>query len=110
MNTGENMRITKPERRLIQNTFQGQEDLLRLMRKVFLPELDPSLPLGQNMDLWMTVKLEGLSLEEQLINLKARNALISHIDNCLITLKTLAESPEETPEQAVDRIKKDSAK
>jgi len=91
---GSQMRITPTELEIIRNTFGGNEELLRLLRKVFLPELDPYTPIGQNIDLWMTVRIEDLSLEQALINLKARNTLISHLDQCLNTLKVLAEASE----------------
>lgn len=104
------MRITPTELSLIRNTFKGNEELLRMMRKIFLPELDPYTPLGQNIDLWMTIKVEDMTPEQAVINLKARNTLIQHLDQQLLVLKTLAESDEETPEQAVTRMKKNSSK
>lgn len=109
-NTGQQMRFTDGELSLIRNTFQGQEDLLRLMRKVFLPELDPKAPLGQMIDLWMTVKVDEMTPEQAVINLKARNTLITHIDQQLIQLKLLAETTDITPEEALDKLKKNSNK
>lgn len=108
--TGSQMRITPTELGILKNTFKGQEELLRLMRKLFLPELDPFVPLGQNIDLWMTVKIDSMSPEEAIINIKARNALIQHLDQVLMSIKTLAETADETPEEAVERMKKDSTK
>lgn len=107
---GSQMRITPMELSIIRNTFKGNEEVLRLMRKVFLPELDAYAPIGQNIDLWMTIKIDDMTPEEAIINLKARNTLISHVDNCLNTLKLLSETPEETPEETVERIKKNSSK
>ncbi len=107
---GQQMRITPSERALISNTFKSQDELLRVMRKIFLPELDPKAPLGQIIDLWMTIKQEGLSPEEKLINIQARNQLIMHIEQCLMQLQLIAETEDETPEQALERLKKDSAK
>lgn len=107
---GSQMRITPTELTILKNTFKGNEELVRLMRKIFLPELDPYVPIGQNIDLWMTIKIDEMSPEQALINLKARNTLISHVDNCLNTIKILSETAEETPEQTDARVKKDSAK
>ena len=107
---GSQMRITPSEVNLIKNTFKGQEELLRLMRKLFLPTLEAYVPLGQNIDLWMTVKIDDMTPEQAIINLKARNSLIAHLDQVLLSIKTLAESPEETPEQALMRLKKNSSK
>lgn len=108
--TGSQMRITPTELGILKNTFKGQEELVRLMRKLFLPELDPFVPLGQNIDLWMTVKIDSMPPEEAIINIKARNALIQHLDQVLMSIKTLAETADETPEEAVERMKKDSTK
>jgi hypothetical protein len=108
--SGSQMRYTEAEISIIKSTFKGNEDLLRLMRKVFLPELDPAAPLGQQIDLWMTVKIDDVLPEQAIINLKARNQLITHIDQMLLSLKMLAETADETPEEAVTRLKKDSSK
>lgn len=110
MEQGKQMRFTKAELETIRHTFKGNEELLKLMRKVFLPEIDPNAPLGQIIDLWMTIPTNQLSAEEVLVNVKARNALISHIERQLLQLKALAESNSETPEQQKERIKKDSLK
>lgn len=104
------MRITDAELSIIKNTFADNEDLLKLMRKIFLPELDPSAPLGQNLDLWMTIKIEDLPPEQAIINLKARNVLITHVDQQLMVLRTLAGMKSETLEQTKERLKKDSSK
>jgi len=95
MQNGSQMRITPEERELIKRTFSGNETLLKLLRKIFLPELDPTAPIGQMIDLWMTVHTQELSAEEALINLKARNTLITHVDQQLLTLKLIAEMPDE---------------
>lgn len=107
---GSQMRITPQEIAILKNTFKGKEDLLRLMRKLFLPELDASTPLGQNIDLWMTVKIDDMSPEQAMVNLKARNSLIQHLDQVLASIKMLAETGDETPEEAVMRLKKNSSK
>jgi hypothetical protein len=107
---GSQMRITANEISILKNTFQGNEELLRLMRKLFLPELDPYVPLGQNIDLWMTIPIDNMEPEQALINLKARNSLIQHLDMVLATIKALAESKDETAEEALVRMKKDSSK
>ncbi len=107
---GSQMRITNDELELIRRTFGGNEPLLKLMRKIFLPELDPTNPIGQNIDLWMTIPVSELSVEEAVINLKARNSLISHLDQQLMTLKVLSEREEMSDGQARAKAEKDSAK
>lgn len=108
--SGSQMRFTESELSIIKATFKGNEDLLRLMRKVFLPEIDPTAPLGQMIDLWMTVKIDDVLPEQAIINIKARNQLVQHIDQMLMALKMLAETTASTPEEALMKLKKDSSK
>lgn len=103
------MRFTESELALIKSTFKDNELLLKLLRKIFLPELDPTAPLGQMIDLWMTVNVKEMSAEQALINIIARNQLISHLDSQLIQLNALANMSEETTEERTTRQKKNSA-
>lgn len=104
------MRISDTELEIIKNTFSERDELLKVLRKIFLPEIMPEAPIGQNIDLWMTMKIEELNPEEALINLKARNSLIQHVESCLLQLKMLAGQKTETVEETKDRLKKDSSK
>jgi hypothetical protein len=65
-----------------------KEDLKVLIRKVFLPELDGNSPLGQQIDLYMTVNLEGKSVEEGSMLMKSRQILIDYIEQQLETLNS----------------------
>lgn len=94
MQQGSQMRITAVERQILRNTFKGNEELIRLMRKLFLPEIDPYAPLGQAVDLWMTVDIKDQNPEQVYVNLLARNQLITHVDHRLMEIKTLAETDE----------------
>ncbi len=110
MEQGSQMRITPEEMELIKRTFSGNEMLVRLMRKLFLPELDPKAPIGQMVDLYMTIKVEELSMEDALVKLRARNELISHVDQVLMTIKLISEMTLPDSGEAIARLKKDSAK
>lgn len=92
MQGGAQMRISPEERELIARTFKGNETLLRLMRKIFLPEIDPAAPTGQVIDLWLSLESanKGLPIEEQFVNLKARNLMITHTDQCLMQLEAIS--------------------
>src|SRR5574343_1682775 len=92
------MRISDAELALLKNTFAENDALLKVLRKIFFPEVTASAPIGQNMDLWMTLDLNNLSAEDALINIKARNSLISHVEQCLLQIKILAGLKEETVE------------
>lgn len=110
MSDGKQMRITDAELEIIKALFAENEPALKLMRKIFLPELDPTAPIGQNIDLWMTIKVEDMSPEEALVNIKARNTLISHVEQQLMQLKTLAGMKKESVEETKNRLLKDSSK
>lgn len=109
-NSGQQMRINDNDLSLIKNTFANNEELLKTLRKIFLPELDPKTPLGQNIDLWMTLKIDDMSPEQAIINLKARNTLITHIEMCLNQLNVLAGKKDETVAETKARLQKDSSK
>ncbi len=107
---GSQMRITDADLSIIKNTFAENDELLKVLRKVFLPEITEDTPLGQVIDLWMTVKIEDLTPEQALINIKARNTLITHIEQQLLQLKFLAGMKSETVDQTKERLSKDSSK
>lgn len=109
-NKGQQMRFSDEEIELMKVTYGGDDGLLKLLRKVFLPELDPTLPLGQNMDLWMTMDINALPAEEAKIQMVARNTLIGHIESQLIQLKVLANQSRQTKEQIAEAKEQDSAK
>ena len=104
------MRFSDAELTLIRSTFKDNEHLLKLMRKVFLPEYDPQAPLGQVVDLWMTLDLGQLTPQEQTVRIHSRNSLIMHVEHQLMQLKALADAKEETAKEKELREKKDSAK
>ncbi len=105
---GREMRISPEEIEIIKSAFRGNSELLKLLRKVFLPELDPKAPLGEQIDLWMTVPVEGN--ERDKINIVARKQLIQHLEQQLLQLKILAETDAKTLEEARKAIQKDSNK
>lgn len=110
MSQGAQMRITPDEIELIKRAFGNNEPLLRLMRKIFLPEIDPSAPIGQIIDLWMTIDVKDMSAEDALINLKARNTLISHLDQQLMTLLLISKMETQSEGEVKAKIEKDSSK
>lgn len=104
------MRITEPEMALIKATFKENEPLLKLLRKIFLPEIDPNAPIGQVVDLWMTIPPAELTPEQAYINLKARNSIIAHVEQQLQQLSTLANQEVLSPIQLAEKNRKDSSK
>lgn len=102
--------MTEEELHLIQSTFKDNDKLLKLLRKVFLPEYDADAPLGQVIDLWMTVDLANLSPRDAEIRIWARNMLITHIEGQLMQLNLLSNMKDESPEDRAKRIKADSSR
>jgi hypothetical protein len=142
----------------IEVTFKGKEGLLKVVRKLFLPELSADVPFQQNIDLWQLIKLKELIVEEAAIHLDsiqiwidymeqqlkvletgkaikkpkisfkgltvlkdktswqkfaemlARNTIVNHVEQCLQQLLILAGLKEESPEQTIERLTKDSSK
>lgn len=110
MSNGSQMRITEDEIRMIKGVFKDNEPLLKLMRKMFLPEIDPNAPIGQMIDLWMSVSIKDLTKEEALIRLEARNTLISHLDQVLMQLYLISQMEETSPAEVKAKLVANSTK
>lgn len=104
------MRFSDDEIELIQRTFGGNLPLIKLLRKVFLPFYDPKAPIGQVVDLWMTIDVRNMTPQDAYVRLLARNELIAHIEQQLLQIQVLSANKKETPEALAARQKKDSAK
>lgn len=110
MQNGKQMRFSVEELALMKALFSENDQALKLLRKIFLPELSPDTPIGQNIDLWMTVKIDEMSASDAIINIKARNTLITHLDQCLMQLSVLAGQKTETAEETKARLETNSTK
>lgn len=110
MDNGRQMRINDDDLVQIKSLFADNESGLKVLRKIFLPELSADAPIGQNIDMWMGVKLDEVTDEQALVNLKARNYVISHLEMCLNQLKHLAGLKSETVEETKERLMKNSTK
>lgn len=104
------MRISDSELEEIKKLYAENPTALKLLRKIFLPEISVQAPLGQNMDLWMTLKIEDLTPEQALINIKARNTVIQHVEQCLLQLSLLAGTSKESVEDTKKRLAQNSTK
>ena len=65
--------------------IREQKDLVAVIKKTFLPKLDPNAPFHQILDLWMTVTQEfkDKSPEQALPYVKAREKLIEYLEQQL---------------------------
>lgn len=104
------MRLTEEELSTIKALFADNEPALKMLRKIFLPEVSADAPLGQNIDLWMSVNVDNMSATDAVINIKARNTVIGHVENCLLQLSALAGRKDETTEQTMERLQANSNK
>jgi len=62
-------------------------DVLKIVRKLFLPEIDPEAPINQIIDLWMTIDARGKSPEELVPHFEARERVIKYLDQQLKVLE-----------------------
>lgn len=104
------MRITDEELAVIKGLFAENEEALKLLRKIFLPEIDYTAPLGQLVDMWMPVEVDEVTPEQAIINIKARKTLIIHVESCLMQLRNLAGKKEESVEITKKKLMQDSSK
>ena len=63
-------------------------ELKRVLRKIFLPELERGLPIGESIDLWMTVQLSGDEKANKL-NITVRQKLIEMFETALDLLDNI---------------------
>lgn len=68
--------LTDEEKKQIRAIFSSAP-LMRLMRKQFLPEFQPDIPIGQNIDLWQLADLKGENREWEV---RATNRKIEFIE------------------------------
>jgi len=59
--------------------IKGNRDLLEVIKKTFLPQIDINAPLHQMVDLWMTIDLKDKNLEQAGINIASRELLIEYL-------------------------------
>lgn len=104
-------RITETDLQALKGMFIGREGAVEVIRKIFFPELMSDAPLYQNQDMWTyNFSLADMTPEQKVIAVEARAQLIKHVEGSLSVIKALVGTKEESAEEALNRIKKDSAK
>lgn len=103
-------RMTDDDFARIKGMFADNDDNLKVLRKIFYPEVSVDNPVGMNFDLWTKLDLSNLSTEQKLIKVEANQMLVAHIEACLQMLKTIAGTKKETPEETKKRLLQSSAK
>ena len=103
-------RITREEEQLLKQHFGGNDGLLKLLRKVFIPHYDVNAPLGQAVDLWMDRKYADIPKDEVKGLVVARQEAIQFLESGLIQLHFLANKTEKTVDELEADRNKNSAK
>lgn len=65
---------------LLLNSVVKNESLFALLRKTFLPEIDPEAPLGQAIDLWVSIDTKDKLVEDAYLDMKARLIVINYLE------------------------------
>lgn len=107
------MYLSKEEEDLIRRTFKGNNALIKVLRKLFMPTaFDPELPIEEmGKDVWMVDKDFSLMQNEEIKSIVlARQDTIKFILGGLIKLKMIANQKEESEAEELERRKKDSLK
>jgi hypothetical protein len=105
--------LSEGEIDLIRRTFKGNKELLKVLRKVFMPTaMDPELPIEQmGQDAWMVDKdWSALPLDEAKALMVARCDTIKFVLGGLVKLNVLANTKVETEADKKARLNKDSNK
>lgn len=61
-------------------------DILKVIRKAYLPEIEGDAPFHQVIDLWMTVEIKGKDPKDAYLEMVAREKLITYLDQQLQVL------------------------
>lgn len=105
-------RITTEDIAVIKSMFADNDAALKVIRKIFAPTISATDPIGKTGDLWapMFLDLVDKSPEQAVIEIKAHQKFVSYIEGGLRNLKLLAGKKEESAEDTLRRLQKDSAK
>jgi hypothetical protein len=103
------------ELELIKKTFAENEPLLKLLRKVFVPQYHETASdiggITNDMHNHPDFDVKSYpSVEQAFVGMQARMQLVQLVENSLWKLKMLAGEEKETVEQMKARLNKDSAK
>jgi pyruvate kinase len=103
-------RMTEKDIEVLKAMFEDRDGAIDAVRKIFYPELSSGNPINLNNDFLTQLQISELSPEAALIAVTARQQLVRHVEGCFQVIKTLIGKKEESPEQILSRLKKDSAK
>lgn len=109
--TDTDSRMTAEDIAVLKAMFEDREGAVEVIRKIFFPELSPNNPIMLNQDMWSKCRLQpDMTVEQKIIEVEAHQKLINHVEGCLSVIRTLIGRKEESPEQVLARLTKDSSK
>ena len=104
-------RLSDQDLAVLRAMFLDREGAIDVIRKIFFPELTADSPIKLNNDLWTTgFDLSGMTPEQKVIAVEARQMMVNQIEGGLQVIRLMVGTKEETVEQAVARVRKDSSK
>lgn len=77
------------DRDMLTGAFKNHPDVFTVVKKAFLPDLDPKAHFHQMIDLWMTVEFKEKTPEDAWPHFLARKTLVAYLAQQLNVLKTL---------------------
>ncbi len=103
-------RMTAQDIAVLKAMFEEREGAIEALRKIFYPELSAGNPIHLNNDFLTQLQISEMSPEQALLAVTARQQLVRHIEGSFAVIKTLVGKKDESPEQVLARLQKDSAK
>lgn len=108
--TDDKPRMTSTDIAVLKAMFEERDGAVEVIRKIFYPELTVDNPIQLNRDMFFDLQLDGMSPDQKVIAVEAHQKLVRHVEGCLAVIKQLIGKKNETPEQVLERLRKDSAK
>ena len=103
-------RLSDEELQWIKATFSSNEQGLITLRKILLQTAESETPIGYYRDSWSGVDLKGLSSEQQVLAVGAHQIAMGNIEAALFQVKNIAGTEDESVEEMMKRLDKNSAK
>ena len=102
--------MTPEDIAVLKAMFEDREGAVEVIRKIFFPELTADNPLQMNQDMWTNLNIAEMSKEDALVAILAHQKLVRHVEGGLAVIKVLVGRKEESPEDVLTRLQKDSTK
>lgn len=102
--------MTPEDIAVLKAMFEDREGAVEVLRKIFYPELAVNNPIHMNNDFFTQLVISEMSPEEAVLAVTARQQLVRHVEGAFQVIKTLIGKKDETPEQILARLQKDSAR